>query len=112
MTDEHEYNQYNVNLTLNVTITKRWVPAFLGFLNKLSLNSDIGHSSIVAFYADGDGDFNFKVELPTEKNKEFIYEFDIDDYKDKKSVDFKEIIKRPILGGFVFRNVEEIYDAE
>lgn len=112
MTNEDEYNPDNIKLTINVTITKRWVPAFLGFLNKLSLNSDIGHSSIVAFYADGDGDFRFKVDLPTEKNKEFIYEFDIDDYKDKKSVDFKEIIKRPILGGFVFHNVEEIYDAD
>ena len=111
MNNEDEYNPDNINLTIDVNISKRWVPAFLGFLNKLSLNSDIGHSSFVAFYADGDGDFRFKVDLPTEKNKKLIWEFDIDDCKDKKSVDFKEIIERPILGGSVFRSIEEIYDA-
>ena len=111
MTDKHEYNQYNVNLTLNVTITKRWVPTFLGFLNKICHNSDIGHSSVVAFYADGDGDFRFKVDLPTEKNKEFIREFDIDNYEGTKKIDFVKITDRPILGRSVSNRIEEMYDA-
>ena len=111
MINEDKYNPDNINLTIDVNISKRWVPAFLGFLNKLSINSDTGHSSIVGFYADGYDDFNFKVELPTEKNKEFIYEFEIDDYEGTKKIDFVKITERPILGGSVFRSIEEIYDA-
>ena len=86
MTDEHEYkyNPDNIKLTINVDISKRWVPAFLGFLNKLSLNSDIGHSSLVAFYADGDGNFRFKVDMPIKDNKEFLQAFSMENYKGEK----------------------------
>lgn len=55
----------NVTFNVECTMPKRWVPYFLGFLHKLQYNGNIGHSSIIGFMADGDGDFNpkFKTDL-------------------------------------------------
>ena len=123
MTDEHEYkyNPDTINLTININIKKRWIPTFLGFLNKLRHNSSVGHSSLVAFYADGDGDFRFKVDMPIKDNKEFLQAFSMENYKGEKVNlnDLDNATEGPVVKdvdcycptwGWA-RRIEEIYDA-
>ena len=49
-----------VELNLKFKIHPRWVKQFIGFLEYVEANSSVGHSSLVGFYADGDGDFRFR----------------------------------------------------
>lgn len=35
----------------------RWVPYFISMLKRMERDGYIGHSELVAFYSDGDGDF-------------------------------------------------------
>lgn len=48
------------NFSIDVKLEERWIPYFCSFLKKLEDNSNAGHSSIIGFYADGDGDFRAK----------------------------------------------------
>ena len=52
-------------MKLNVVadIPDRWVPAFLGFLNRLQYCGAVGMSRNTSIYADGDGDFRPKFEV-------------------------------------------------
>jgi len=46
--------------TIAVTMTRRWVPHFLGMLEAMQRYGDLGRSRFLTFYADGDGDFRPK----------------------------------------------------
>lgn len=46
-----------MKFNVEVEMPERWVPHFIGFLKHLERNGQLGHSSIIGFYADGDGDF-------------------------------------------------------
>lgn len=48
--------------TVKATMPERWVSQFLGMLRVMQQNGSVGHSEIVSFYSDGDGDFNPKFE--------------------------------------------------
>lgn len=50
--------------TFNVecTMEERWIPYFISFLKKMQYNGLVGYSGVVAFMADGDGDFRPKFE--------------------------------------------------
>lgn len=64
---------------IQVTVEERWVNDFCSFLKYLESLGNIGHSGIVAFYADGDGDFCPKFEIDTEfTQKEGFTEKDCD----------------------------------
>lgn len=43
---------------IEVEMKDRWVPHFIGMLNKMQYLGSIGSSRCVCFYSDGDGDFN------------------------------------------------------
>lgn len=73
--------------TINVEMNDRWVNHFCSFLEEMQSNGSIGHSSLLGFYADGDGDFN-----PT---------FDF-------SIDYEKV---PPICEFTKAEVEQIYDA-
>ena len=51
------------DFNIKVEMEERWIPHFQSFLKYMERNGDIGHSSLVGFYADGDGDFRPKFEF-------------------------------------------------
>ena len=55
-------------VTFNVTCTmpERWADAFCSMLSLMEKNGNIGHSSIIGFYSDGDGDYRPKFQIDRE----------------------------------------------
>lgn len=53
---------------IHVSMEERWIPHFQSFLKYMQRIGGIGHSALVGFYADGDGDFNpsFDFDIPEE----------------------------------------------
>jgi hypothetical protein len=49
--------------TIDCELPERWVNDFCSFLKQLERNGKIGHSSLIGFYADGDGDFRPKFSI-------------------------------------------------
>lgn len=47
----------NIELNIKVTMSERWVNDFCSMLKWMENCGNLGHSSLVGFYADGDGDF-------------------------------------------------------
>lgn len=52
-----------VTFTITATMNERWVNDFCSMLRWMESCGNLGHSSIVAFYADGDGDFRPKFKI-------------------------------------------------
>ncbi len=52
-----------VEFSIKVTMNERWVNDFCSMLNWMQSCGNLGHSSIVGFYSDGDGDFRPKFEI-------------------------------------------------
>ena len=48
---------------IHVNMEERWIPYFQSFLRYMQGMGSVGHSALVGFYADGDGDFNPKFEF-------------------------------------------------
>lgn len=46
-----------VEFNIKVTMNERWVNDFCSMLHWMESCGKLGHSSVVAFYSDGDGDF-------------------------------------------------------
>lgn len=67
-----------VEFNITCTMKSRWVNQFCSFLKQMENNGNIGHSEIVSFMSDGDGDFrprfkigcDFENEAPYRKNYE------------------------------------------
>lgn len=57
-----------IEFNIKVKMDERWVNDFCSMLHYMQNCGDIGHSSVVGFYADGDGDFRPKFEF----NREFV----------------------------------------
>lgn len=70
-----------VEFTIKCKMPMRWVPYFAQFLYRLERNGNHGHSEIVGFMSDGDGDFRPKFEMI--------------DYKGGKLPDFNGIAPYP-----------------
>ena len=58
-----------VTFNIKVTMNERWVDDLCSMLNWMQSCGDLGHSSIVGFYSDGDGDFRPKFEIDREYEK-------------------------------------------
>ena len=58
-----------IELNIKAFIDERWINDFCSMLKHMELCGNIGHSSVVAFYADGDGDFRPKFEFDKEYKK-------------------------------------------
>lgn len=48
---------------IKVTMKERWIDDFCSMLKQMESCGQLGHSALVAFYADGDGDFRPKFEI-------------------------------------------------
>lgn len=79
-----------VEINIKVTLEERWVNDFCSMLRWMENCGNMGHSSVVAFYSDGDGDFRPKFEFDT-------------DYETKNGYWAKD--------GHEMPNIEVIYDA-
>ena len=62
-----------VELNIKVTLNERWVDDFCSMLKWMESCGNLGHSSVVAFYSDGDGDFRPKFEFDREFNNKEGY---------------------------------------
>ena len=64
----------NVTFKIEVTMNERWVDDFCSMLHYMESCGNMGHSSMVGFYADGDGDFRpkFKIERDYNEKKGFL----------------------------------------
>lgn len=58
-----------IEFNIKVKMNERWVNDFCSMLHYMQNCGDIGHSSVVGFYADGDGDFRPKFEFDHEFTK-------------------------------------------
>ena len=54
---------------IEVTMEERWVDDFCSMLKWMESCGNLGHSSIVAFYSDGDGDFHPKFNIDIKFDK-------------------------------------------
>ena len=52
-----------VTFNIEVTMNERWVNDFCSMLKWMESCGNLGHSSIVGFYSDGDGDFRPKFKI-------------------------------------------------
>ena len=68
MSNRKEINMVK-DFNIRVEMEERWIPYFQSFLKQMERNGKIGHSSMIAFFADGDGDFRptFDFNIPFEK---------------------------------------------
>lgn len=62
---QHNKKYDKRKFTIKAEIDERWVDDFCTFLYELEHNGNIGHSSLIGFYADGDGDFRPKFKIKT-----------------------------------------------
>ena len=75
--------------TINVKMNERWINQFCSFLKRMEYNGNIGHSEMVHFCSDGDGDFRPKFDINT-------------DFTEVEPID---VIDRRVVGHF------KVYDA-
>ncbi len=67
-TNAYTNTDTDTTFTIKCTMKYRWVPHFLSMLKYMQHLGGVGSSRVVAFYADGDGDFRPKFEW----NKELL----------------------------------------
>lgn len=58
-----------VEFNIKVSMEERWVNDFCSMLKWMESCGNLGHSSVVGFYADGDGDFRPKFVIDYEYEK-------------------------------------------
>ena len=56
----------NRTFNIEVTMNERWVDDFCSMLHWMQTCGRLGHSSVVGFYSDGDGDFRPEFQIDTE----------------------------------------------
>lgn len=59
--------------TVSCTMEERWVNHFLSLLSYMEFCGEIGHSSLIGFYSDGDGDFRPKFKTNIEWEKQYSH---------------------------------------
>ena len=64
---------------IKVTMNERWIDDFCSMFSYMQKCGEVGHSSIVGFYSDGDGDFRPKFEI--DKAYELKYGYHSEDKK-------------------------------
>lgn len=53
----------STRFNIEVLMQNRWIPWFCKFLEEMEYCGNIGHSSLLGFYSDGDGDFRPKFNI-------------------------------------------------
>lgn len=88
----------NEKVTFNITATmnKRWANTFCSMLKYMENCGEIGHSSGIRFYSDGDGDFRpkFDIDYSFEKDGYMFNDERIVGFNDTSDIYFDADIKR------------------
>ena len=63
----------DVTFNIKVTMKERWVNDFCSMLKCMEGFGNAGHSNVIGFYADGDGDFRPKFQIDREFEKTHGY---------------------------------------
>lgn len=58
-----------VEFTIKAKMDERWVDYFCSMLQYMEFCGKVGHSGLVSFYSDGDGDFRPKFEVDIDFKK-------------------------------------------
>ena len=53
----------DVTFSIKVTMKDRWVNDFCSMLDEMQRCGNIGHSAVIGFFSDGDGDFRPEFEF-------------------------------------------------
>ena len=59
--------------TISCTMEERWINHFLSLLSYMEFCGKIGHSSLIGFYSDGDGDFRPEFNPNIEWEKQYSH---------------------------------------
>lgn len=62
-----------VKFNITVSMEERWINDFCSMLKWMEHCGQVGHSSVVGFYSDGDGDFRPKFEIDYKYEKQNGY---------------------------------------
>ena len=85
-----------VTITIKATMKERWVDDFLSFLRYMETCGNLGHSAVLGFYADGDGDFRPK----------FVFDREFSETTDQRLEETNERYKHATI------EPEIVYDAK
>ena len=90
-------------ITITVEMNERWISPFCSFLKAMENNGKLGHSGLLGFYVDGDGDFRptFTFDRYISPSKPITR----DDLINSKRDDYYKINLNPDLVP------EDVYDA-
>ena len=66
-------NENMETFTITCTMKKRWVNDFMSLLKYMESCGRLGHSALVGFYSDGDGDFRPEFKTNIEWTKQNGY---------------------------------------
>lgn len=66
-------DEHMKTFTITCTMKDRWVNDFMSMLKYMESCGKIGHSGLVAFFADGDGDFRLEFKTDIEWTKQNGY---------------------------------------
>ena len=66
MTEDGMVEPEDITITVKCTVRKRWAAQLIGMFNTMQHLGSIGASRNITFYADGDGDFRPKFDLPSD----------------------------------------------
>ena len=58
-----------MKFVIECEMNDRWVDHFCSMLSYMEECGNIGHSTVISFYSDGDGDFRPKFNIKTNFNK-------------------------------------------
>lgn len=99
-----------VKFDITVDMEERWVDDFCSFLRYIQFCGDIGHSCIVGFNADGDGDFKANFDI---KRDFTVTDGETNVFNNTVLQDSNKIMTRkgeslPFVSSF---NIERVFDA-
>lgn len=66
--DDRKWFTTEEEVIIKMKATKHFLPEFIAMLKQMEYNGKIGHSSWVAYYADGDGAFRPKFQIKASKD--------------------------------------------
>ena len=80
-----------IKFNIECEMSKEWAEVFCSMLKKIEKNGNIGHSELVAIFADGDGDFHptfkisehFKEVKTTKISKDWLDKYGIESFYDR-----------------------------
>ena len=94
--------------TISAEMEERWVPTFISMLNTMEKYGNIGHSEMLGFFADGDGDFRPKFRISLTNTS--LSDSDLREIINAE-IPRSEVVVRTASDGIPFNEKLTIFDA-